>query len=69
MYYQRDIRLDDSMLEVIRYTEDGPVWLHLIDKQSSFTRAFPFRDAAKVGWALLDGASAQGQPYPIKEGE
>jgi hypothetical protein len=69
MYYQKDLRLDDSYLEIVRYTEKGPVWLHLIDNKSSFTRSFPFRDAARLGWALLDGASSTGQPYPVKDGE
>ena len=69
MYYQKDIRLGDTYCEVVRYTEAGPVWLHLLDEKSTFTRRFPFRDAARLGWALLDGASATGQPYPVKEGE
>jgi hypothetical protein len=69
MHYQKDIRLGDTFIEIVRYTEDGPVWLHLLDKNSSFTRSFPYRDAARLGWALLDGASEQGQPYPVKAGE
>jgi hypothetical protein len=69
MYYQKDIRLGDTYCEVVRYTEAGPVWLHLLDEKSSFTHRFPFRDAARLGWALLDGASSIGQPYPVKDGE
>jgi hypothetical protein len=69
MYYQKDIRLGDTYCEVVRYTEAGPVWLHLLDEKSSFTHRFPFRDAARLGWALLDGSSSTGQPYPVKDGE
>jgi hypothetical protein len=69
MYYQKDIRLEETFVEIVRYTEAGPVWLHILDNTSSFTRRFQFRDAARLGWALLDGASQTGQPYPVKEGE
>jgi hypothetical protein len=69
MHYQKDLMIGDTMCEIVRYTEDGPVWLHLLDKNSSFTRSFPYRDAARLGWALLDGASQPGQPYPVKAGE
>jgi hypothetical protein len=67
MHYQKDITVDGTYVEIVRYTENGPVWLHILDAHSSFTRSFPFREAAKLGWALLDGASAHGQPYPVKE--
>ena len=69
MHYQKDMRLQETFVEIVRHTDAGPVWMHLLDKDSNYSHSFPFRDAARLGWALLDAASEQGQSYPVKEGE
>lgn len=69
MHYQKDTILTDLFVDIVRYTENGPVWVHMNDKTSSWGRSFHYRDAARLGWALLDAATANGQPYPVKEGE
>ena len=69
MHYAKDHKLEELFVELTRYTDDGPIWLHLNDANTSWGRAFHYRDAARLGWALLDAATAKGEPYPVKEGE
>lgn len=69
MHYEKEIRLDEKVILIARYSEDGPVWLVLTDDKSIFTGSFHFRDAARLGWALLDAATAKSEPYSVKAGE
>lgn len=69
MFYQKDYTFGGLLVEMTRYNDDGPIWLQITDTDTSFGRSFHYRDAARLGWALLDAATAKGEPYPVKEGE
>ena len=69
MHYKKEIMFDGTYVLIVKYTENGPLLLHLLNKHSSFVHSFQFRDAARLGWALLDGATATAQPKPVKAGE
>jgi hypothetical protein len=68
--FDRTLDTPNVSFTIQRESTDKPVFLMIIADQIIATlRMNDPRDVCKLGWMLLDAASANGEPYYVKDGK